>query len=468
MKQIVLVGSIGLMLTLSGCKTARRVHDPEFAQVIQSVERALTAPDTVGEALAVADPSLEGPHPLDDYVQVALRQNPDIHAARKRLESLALQVPVAASLQDPMLGVNAAAEPVQTAAGQQELLMTASQKLPWLGKLTLRADVAESQANVARAELAVIELATIEKVKRGYYNLYFIQEAIAITESEQGLLREILDVANVRYKTGKTSQQDVLRAELELLNTENDLIVLRQQLESAQARLAQLLHVAPNANVLALRDLPTEQLTAELEDLQRQAITARPELHAQLAALDRDRQAVELARLDYFPDVTLGVTWSDIASAGISPVANGRDAVLIGATVNLPIYRKRLDASVRSAEAKLVATARQYDSLSDTTQQQVVDLFVQARSQEDLLALFRQSILPKARQTLDVSTRAYSVGEVDFLQLIDNWRQLLRYEIAEKRLQATLRQTLASLERVVGGARVSAQFAAPPAEAPQP
>ena len=68
-----------------------------------------------------------------------------------------------------------------------------------------------------------------------------------------------------------------------------------------------------------------------------------------------------------------------------------------------------------------------------------------------LLTLLREDILPKARQTLEVSSRAYNTGEVDFLQLIDNWRQLLRYEISFRRLEASLRQTLAELERVVGG-----------------
>ena len=83
--------------------------------------------------------------------------------------------------------------------------------------------------------------------------------------------------------------------------------------------------------------------------------------------------------------------------------------------------------------------------------EQVTDLFAKAESQQDLLILFQQDILPKARQTLEVSSQAYNVGEVDFLQLIDNWRQLLRYELSYHRLEASLRQTLAELERVVGG-----------------
>ena len=68
-----------------------------------------------------------------------------------------------------------------------------------------------------------------------------------------------------------------------------------------------------------------------------------------------------------------------------------------------------------------------------------------------MLTLFEEDILPKARQTLQVSSRAYNVGEVDFLQLIDNWRQLLRYEVNYRRLEANLRQSLADLEQAVGG-----------------
>jgi outer membrane protein TolC len=402
---------------------------------------------------------LEGPHPVEEYIQFALGQNPDIHAARKRMEAFAHQVPVAASLQDPMLGMTFFPEQVQTAAGQQEFALNVSQKLPWHGKLDTRADVAESQTNIARAQLAAVELATIEQVKRAYYELYFIQQAIAVTEAEQSLLGEIRDVANTRYIAVQTSQQDVLRAELEIFNVENELIRLRQRLESAQARLARVLHITPQTKVRALDRVQPEQVPEDLEWLQRQAVAARPELHAQLAALERDQQAVALARLDYMPDVTLGAGWIDVATAGISPVANGRDSFLITTGVNLPIYRKRLDSSVRSAEAKAVSTARAYDSLRDATLEEVMDLFAQAQSQQDLLTLFRIDILPKAQQTLEVSSRAYRAGEVDFLQLIDNWRQLLRYEISYRRLEASLRQTLAELERVVGG------FTGPTAEA---
>lgn len=447
----VVCSAIALVALVGGCRTGRQVRDREYAEVLYAANQAAydAAPGTSSVSPVAHD--LEGPHDVRDYIAVALGQNPEVHAARKQLEAIAHQVPVAASLQDPTLSVTALPSPVQTASGQQELLMTASQKTPWFGKLDTRAEVARAEANMARARLAAVELATIEKVKRPYYELYFLQQAIRATEAEQNLLKDIRKIAETRYKSGGTSQQDVLRADLEVSNVESELIRMRQQLDSAQARLASVLHVGPRTRVRALDRLPDERLAGDLDRLQRLAVAARPELHAQLAALSRDRRKTELARLEYMPDLTFSATWIDVAGAGVSPVANGRDAVLVGTSVNLPIYRKRLDAAVRSAEAQAVATARQYDSLRDATLEEVMDLFVRAKSEQELLVLFREDILPRARQTLEVSSRAYNVGEVDFLQLIDNWRALLRYEVAYYRHEATLRQTLASLERVVGG-----------------
>lgn len=445
---LVLLAGVGLV---AGCRSAEQIRDAEYAQVTRAVQQSWSAPAPVDAATAPVLPELAGPHRVEEYIQFALTQNPDIQAARKRMEALAHQVPVAGSLDDPMLNVTAQPQQVQTAAGQQEAIVAASQKVPWLGKLGTRAGVAESQVNVARAQLAAVELATIAKVKRAYYELYFIQQTIAVTEAEQKLLVDIRAIADSLYKTKQTNQQDVLRADVEVANIESELIRLRQQLASGQARLARLLHISPQTGVLAVENLPAEQAPRDLDALQRLAIAARPELHAQLAAIERDRRAVELARLQYKPDVTVGFSWIDVSRAGISPVANGQDALLLTAGMNLPVYRRRLDASLRSAEALAVSSARQYDALRDGTLEEVTDLFAQARSQQDLLTLFREDILPKARQTLAVSSRAYRVGEVDFLQLIDNWQELLRYEVSYRRLEASLRQTLAELERVVGG-----------------
>ena len=198
--------SLGLLCILTGCRSGQQLRDPEYAHLSREAYRAHVNRVSSHEILAPVSSDLDGPHSVEEYIQVALQQNPEVQAARKRMESLAYKVPVAASLPDPMLTVTAQPAPVQTAAGEQQFILSANQKFPWAGKLDTQAAIAEAQTNVARAQLASVELEIIAKVKIAYYELYFLQQAIVVTESEQQLLGEIRDIANTRYKTGGTSQ----------------------------------------------------------------------------------------------------------------------------------------------------------------------------------------------------------------------------------------------------------------------
>ena len=441
----------GLLLVFGGCRTAHDIRDPEYAAVLRSMQSMRPDPQAVAATVPPVVVELAGPHAVEEYVGFALSQHPEIHSARKIVEAKAHRVPQAASLKDPMVGTTYYPEEVQTAAGPQQLSLNASQQFHWFGKLGQRAAVAEASVDVARARLAAKELEVIGQVKGAYYELYFLQRAIAISERDRQLLVDFARIARIKYETATVSQQDLLRAQVEVSVLDNELIRLRQQRQSAQARLARLLHISPDTQVAAVERLNVEQVPQDLDWLYARAIAARPELHAQIAAVFRDRENVELARLNYYPDASLGATWIATGDGGLSPVSNGRDAVLVGVNFNVPIYRKRLDARVREAEAQAVASARQYDSLRDRTAEEVKDLFARASSQRDLLQLFAREILPKAEQTLQVSVRAYEVDTVDFLTLIDNWRQLLRFQISYHRLEAELRQTLAQLERTIGG-----------------
>lgn len=448
-------GLLAVSILMGGCQSAGSVRQASAVREVALAEQA--APEfqavvTASHAEPVVGAVLpEVAQPVESYVELALAQNPDIQAARKRFEAAAHRVPQAASLKDPMFGVTVFPEPVQTAAGEQEVALMASQHLPWHGKLDTRAQVAAADRSVAWAQLSAVELEVVEQVKRAYYELYFVQKAIELTEHNQQLLRALAESLQSEYRTGGIGQHDLLRAQLEVTRLESDLVRLEQQLESSQARLARWLHVSPDTPLRALAQLPDEEVPRNLESLYQRAVAARPELQAQLAAMRRDCRKVDLARLDYLPDLTAGVTWIGTAESGISPVANGRDPVLLALSINVPLYHKRLGAGVREAEARACASARQYDALRDRTTEEVTDLFAQATSQHGLVELFRDEIIPKADHTLQVSRSAYKVGDVDFLQLIDNWQQLLKFQIAEHRLESQLRQTLATLERVVGG-----------------
>ena len=142
--------------------------------------------------------------------------------------------------------------------------------------------------------------------------------------------------------------------------------------------------------------------------------------------------------------------------------ADGVDNVSVGFGVNVPVNRGRLRASVHAAEASAVAAALDYDRLKSETQRDVKQLFSQAISQRDSSELLRDSVIPKTEQALRAAVRGYQVGATDFSDVIATWRELLKFHVSQLQMELQYRQTLASLERVVGGGSVVAPAAAGP------
>jgi len=434
-----------------GCRGRGRVVDTRYQQFSQQfVDAQRQSPDTV-EVTHPVDEVLAGAHSVDRYIEIGLRQNSEVQEVRLRVESLANRVPQAASLPDPTLGATAFPSPVQTAAGEQEFALAMSQRVPGRGKLATQAAMAEEDVNAARAELAAIELKVVEQIKRAYFQLYFVQQAISIIENDKQQLELIENVVDQMYRVKpEVSQQDVLQVQVAISRVEAELVQYRQQQTTARAKLARLLHISPETPLAALSNLPPRQVTQDIQRLYERAIQRRPELHAQLATLQRDRHATCLAELANYPDMTFGFNWIATSNDGLSPVANGDDALLLTFGMNLPVYRKRIDAGVREAQARALSNARKYERLKDETLEGVADLMAKIDSLQITLRLFREDIIPKQELTLDQSIEDYQVGNVDFLQMIDNWRQLLRFHIQEKRLEADLQKAIAALARQVG------------------
>ena len=130
--------------------------------------------------------------------------------------------------------------------------------------------------------------------------------------------------------------------------------------------------------------------------------------------------------------------------------ASGMPNVGLFVGFNLPVYQKKLAAGVAEAEARAIADAKLYDAERDSTYREIKDLWTQARTQRDIIELFRASILPKSVQALEAATSDYQAGNVDYVTLITAWREVLQIQLQIAQVETELGKALASLERAVG------------------
>ncbi|GIW95602.1 MAG: hypothetical protein KatS3mg110_3643 [Pirellulaceae bacterium] len=445
-----------LVLGGNGCRSLPPGTSVARQHVEWSVERSYQSDYSVVEALpGEASASWSEPQPLERFVQRALEQNPQIHAADQRVEAAAAMVVEAGSLEDPMLAVNG--WPFfpfvpQTAAGMMTAEIMVEQRVPWKGKLAARAAAAAQELEAARAQRAALELEIVEQVKRAYYQLQTVERTIDTLQKDRATLETLVQVALARYQASQATQQEVLRLQAELDQVDSQLAEWARQRETARADLAQLLHLSPDTPFVTAATAADPSAPAELDELYRRAVAMRPELHAQLAEIQKERYQAQLARLDYFPDTNLRAGWAEMTTRrALSPVADGLDMVTVGLSVNLPIYQPRLDAAVRRADANVVWAAREYDRLRDQTLRDVKQRFAEATAQRQIIQLLRDGIIPKTEQAYQVAVQGYQAGTVSFADMLAVWRELLRYHILLEQTEGQYRQTLASLERLVGG-----------------
>lgn len=430
-----------LLITFSGCKSPQAVplprREPCFAELNTNASRA-------------AEIATESGH-TEEFVQLGLVRNPRIQEAKHRIDAVSQRVPQVLSLPDPMVNTSTFVAPVQTAAGEQAFSIGVSQKFTDANRRATQAAIVSQEVVAAREILAQTELEIAESIRSACYQLLFIRKSIEITNEDRESLEQIEEVVLRQYEVKKSvTQQDVLNVQTEQSKIENQLTELSQKERSFQARLARLLHVDPHSELQIIDQVETVDASFNADALISRALQSRPDLQAQLANIRRDQKKIHLAQLQQKPDFTVGLNWIATSSEGISPVANGDDALVLGVGFNLPVYKSRIRAGICEAQSNRLASESRFASLQDQASEEVFDLVAKLDSSRNTLTLMQEDIIPKAERTLEISIDEYSTDSVTYVQLITNWRSVLRYRIAEANLQMRCRQLLASLARSVG------------------
>ncbi len=427
-------------------------HRPEAVEA----PPPLPPPSSMALPVVAAPPTFDGPQPVDVYIRRALAENREVRAAWFNLQAMKHRIPQVTALDDPTL--SNAIFPIPAVAPQYSLMgympydALLSQQFPWFGTLRLRGEEAAAEVRVALFELAAAQLDAVAGVKRAYYDLYAAERTEALLVANRGLAEDFLRITSERYKNSTARQADVLRAETAIAELDRRIAEAGGGRAAAQADLAQLLHAAPSSEPGALVELPPLAPPAELDRLRQLAVAARPELRGRLAALDRDAKAIELARRKYYPDVTLGLTYQQMEekNAEAGQAASGVPNVGLFVGLSLPIYRKKLDAGVFEAKARAAADAQRYEADRDRTDRDVRDAFARARVQGETLAILRRTTLPNSRQVLKLTAAEFESATIDYLGLLDVWREVIQVEVQVVLAEAELGKALADLERAVG------------------
>ena len=389
---------------------------------------------------------------LQPLIQEALAVNPEIRAEGKKWDAARERPPQEGSLDDPMLNFEIENLPTNSFAFTQEDMtmkkLSVSQALPFFGKLGLRSEVAQREANAIGLAYQDKRNEIVRRVKEVFYGLYAIDHSLEIVEKNRELLREFVKIAETKYSVGKGIQQDVLKAQVELSKLLDEQIRLEQSRQAAGARLNAILNRLPQTPLGRTGEVSKAEFSMDMKELQTRALENRPLLKGLQEEIERSKAANALARKRYFPDLTMSLGY---AFREDSAIAKRSDFFSAGFSINIPLYfRTKQDRQVAETSALINSAKEQYQATRNEVFSMVKELVADIEKGHKLIDLIETGLLPQARLSLDSAVAGYQVGKVDFLTLLDNRLTLFNFEKEYYRTLGEYQISLARLEWVVG------------------
>ena len=384
---------------------------------------------------------------LDQLVNEALSNNPDLAAAKARWQQSSHKGVQVGSLKDPVLSFafsnypNDSFSSTETAMTGNEVKL--AQAFPFPGKLGERSALADEQARWFESVYQDNHFQLARKVKDAWYRLYFKARAIAVTERNLALVDDIIRLTEVRYETGTGLQQDVLKAQVQRSRLMERLMSLRQQRSVVQSELNRLLNRSAGGDYDIPDEIKLVEFENDLQAFQKAGRDNRPMTAAYRSLVGRYRHQQELARLGDYPDMTLWASWrfrdDDLPDGGT-------DFVSAGVSLTLPVYGDKRRAETSEAMAAVRMAERQAESFRNGVAESIQNAYARMEETHQQTELYREGIIPQTSQSFQAAMSAYQVGKVAFISLLDALMTTYQAEMEYYRVSSEYMRSLAWLE----------------------
>lgn len=347
----------------------------------------------------------------------AAPQNPEVRAARGRLQAAKERSGSAGSLSEPKLNVGVMQ--ILTLEGPS---LTLSQPFPSkrdqlarLGTLEVEKAQADHDARLLKVRLELMQT---------YYDAIYLRRAIQLHHAGKDQVKQLAAIARTKYAVGSVMQQDPLRAQLELSRLLDSELELTQKLQSALERLNSLIGRSLEHPLTVPADFPPQREVDDASVLQ-EAEANNPELkmaetEMAMAVVEQDMAEREAT----VPDMDVGIQVGRSMPGDMSYLGG-----MIG--LNLPwLAPGRFESQQQAKRLGVAAAQDNYRAQLNRLHYRLRDLSHQLDRQGRRLDLYQKGLLPQSSQALKAALSAYQVNKADITTVVDNQRAVFDTQMA--------------------------------------
>jgi outer membrane protein TolC len=445
-------------MTFALCAASARCATAPPRAELEAVLAIAAAPvrGSTRAAAGRSDAELASGTRLETVLELSLAANPDLKEAQQRVRASLERASQAARLPDLEFKAEIWAVPLARpyALGEAGMIMFGlRQMFPAPGSLDAASRAAFLDARVGAEALRGKEQDLVLAVRKAYAEFWRAETEHQVHVEHEALTEQMVGLARVSYKAGRSTQGDVLRLLVELSRLHSQLLSVEQERQTAQALLNTMMAREPGAPLGPPSELQLPSLASEADaksepepELESPAIDPElPELKAAAQSVDRGAARLESARIAATrPSFMIGADYWN------QPLIEPHNAYSAMFSMNLPWLNPRHEEEVREAEHALSADRSALESARNAARLRLREAWVRAQSAERLYRVIERDLLVQAKQSLDAAEASFATGRSDALGLLDALKSYLDVRLEHARSKSALVSALADLDRARG------------------
>ena len=382
------------------------------------------------------------PFSFYDVVQQAQKLDPWLKGSTHQQRSLEYLSTAANHLPDPKISLGLANIALNSLDFNQEAMtqfkVGISQVFPRGDSLNIKSQQLKTQSLQYPYQRQDRKAKVMVTVGSLWLELFLVKQSIFLIEKNQGLFEQLVNVTEARYSStiGKSRQQDIVRAELELIRIEDKLIYLQQKEQQLFGQLNQWLYQQQNGDSsLALINTNNAYLGMKIPDIKLIASNkilndkwlGNDQLvtyfysHPAVIALDKKikvtRIGTELAKQKYQPQWGVNASYGYRGNDAMG--SDRADLFSMGVTFDLPLFTKN------KQDQQVKATISQTEAVKTEKQlllRKFIGTFSSAKGRLQQLVkrkkLYHNKLLPQFHQQAEVALNSYTNDIGDFSEVV--------------------------------------------------
>jgi len=386
---------------------------------------------------------------LDDAIQMALRHNHNLLAARTTIQQSEAEEITANLRPNPVILSDWQFLPIfQPSQFSTDYLDNTAQFDLGVSYLFERGKKRQHRLRAAkditaqtRSLVGDSERGLAFSVASGFINVELAESTLALAQQDLQSFQNTIEIAQARYNAGDIGESDLLKIKLQMLQFQTDVSAAKLARVQGLSDLRQLLgyeSIAADYDVAGSFDY--QPVKGNVDDFQAMALQNRPDLRAAQQGVTAANSQHALQQAIGKRDITGEVNYTHIGYLN--------DISLFG-QMQMPIFDRNQGEIARAAYA--VTQAQEQERFANgQVMTDVRDAFENLRTNDQVVGLYRSGYLDEAQQSRDISEYAYRHGAASLLDFLDAERTFRATQLAYRQALASYLLATEQLRQAVG------------------